>query len=497
VNQRRCRNAALSLAISSLLLASLFVLLDEVPQTARAHPGDWFVKVDGSGSSCAQSSPCALATALSLATDGEAIYLAQGTYTGSGAAVVIVTESISLFGGWDGSTTTPPVQDPELYPTTIDGQNARRGVSISGDISPTLDGFIIARGNATNAATDPGRGGGINSNGADPIITNNVITNNVARADTTDWGHGGGIYIHGSYSARVTAVVSGNLIANNRASAAGRGKGGGLEVEYGRDVVLSNNTFQGNTAGGGSNGMGGGVSLYYCSAVVSGNSIQSNQATPGDHGFGAGFQGWFEDIVFSRNIVIGNAGQYGAVTFQSNASVTLTNNIIAQNPAGGLFVRGAASSPFAGVLAHNTIAQNGKEGVYAGFYSSGYSTLAMINNIIVHNTAGIYAYPHANPNVVTATHTLFYGNEDDTGGSIITSTNEIVGSNPLFVNPAGWDYHVLADSPAIDAAAPVPWLTTDIDGDARPLPAGGDCDIGADEAHWSHVHLPLVLRSSG
>ena len=157
----------------------------------------------------------------------------------------------------------------------------------------------------------------------------------------------------------------------------------------------------------------------------------------------------------------------------------------------------AASNPLAGTLVNNTIAQNGKEGVYAGWYDSGYSTLTLTNNIIASHTTGIYAYPDLNPNVVTATHTLFYGNNHDTGGSIITSTEEITGSDPLFVDSAGRDYHLRAGSPAIDTGASIPWLTSDVDGDPRPWPVGGGYDIGADEAHWGQVYLPQVLKSSG
>ena len=491
------KRVVFSLAASSLLLVGLLLLLNGAPRIARAEPGDLFVTTNGSGTGCTQANPCDLVIALNQSIDGDTIYVAQGTYTGVDTAVVIVTKSITLFGGWDASMTAPPARDPQVYPTTLDGENARRGVYISGDITPTLDGFIVTRGNASNAATDPGYGGGIYSSGANPIVTNNVITNNVAYTSTTNWAHGGGICVYGGYSTPVMAVISDNLIANNKASTAYLGKGGGLEVWYGSSVIVSNNTLQGNIAGATNNGMGGGLSLYNSSAVVSGSLIQNNQATPTGAGFGGGFYSQFGDITLSGNIVISNAAQYGAVTFAYNTNVTLTNNIIAQNPAGGVFVRGGASFPLAGTLVHNTIAQNDKEGVYAGWYSSGYSTLTLTNNIIVSHTTGIYAYPDLNPNVVTATHTLFYGNDDDTDGSTITSADEIIDSDPLFVDSAGWDYHLRADSPAIDTGATVPWLTTDVDGDARPWPTGGDYDIGADEANWRQVYLPLVLKSSG
>jgi putative cofactor-binding repeat protein len=410
--------------------------------------------------------------------------------------VVTVTKSISLLGGWDASVATPPVRDPQAYPTTLDGENARRGVYISGTITTTLDGFIVTRGNASNTASDPGYGGGIYSDGANPILTHNVISNNVASTSTTDWALGGGIYIYGAYGAPIMAVVSDNLIANNAANTAYLGQGGGLYVRDASDVTVSNNTFQDNTAGSTINGIGGGLYLNNSSAVVSGNLIRDNQATPTGAGFGGGFYSEFGDVTLSGNIVTGNTAEYGALTFQRNTTLTLANNIIAQNPAGGVFFRGGAGDPLTATLVNNTIAQNGKEGVYAGWYSSGYSALTLTNNIIVSHTIGIYAYPDTNPNVVTATHTLFYGNGDDTGGSVITSTNEITGSDPLFLDPAGRDYHLRVGSPAIDAGVSVPWLTADVDGDARPWPVGGHYDIGADEVRLWKIYLPQVLRNS-
>lgn len=489
------KHIILGLAVGGLLLAGLFLLPNGAPNIARADPVDLFVTTDGSGTACTQAVPCSLQDALGKAVSGNTIYVAQGIYAGTGSAVVTVTQSITLAGGWNGAPAGDVVRDPNAYPTTLDGENARRGVYISGDITPTLDGLIVTRGNASNVTADPGHGGGIYSSSANPIVTNNVITDNVAYTSTTSWAHGGGIYIGGGYGTPVVAVLSGNLIANNMASTAYRGEGGGLEVQYGSGVIVSHNTFRGNIAGI-VNGMGGGLSLYSSSSVVNSNVIHSNQATPTNAGFGGGFYSHFGDVLLSGNIVISNAAQYGAVTFESNTNVTLTNNIIAQNPAGGVFVRGTASSPLAGILVHNTIAQNGKEGVYAGWYNSGYSTLTLTNNIIVSHTTGIYAHPDPNPNAVTAAHTLFYGNGADTDGSTITSTDEITGSDPLFLDPAGWDYHILPGSPAIDAGAAIPWLTTDVDGEARPWPTGGDCDIGADEAYWRRVYIPLVLKGS-
>jgi hypothetical protein len=192
-------------------------------------------------------------------------------------------------------------------------------------------------------------------------------------------------------------------------------------------------------------------------------------------------------------MVVGNASGHGAVTFDSNARITMTNNVVAQN-LGGVYVRGSAAFPFVGELAHNTIAQNVTNGVYVGWWYGAESTsLTMTNNIIVSHTTGVYVYDDPT-NQVTATHTLLFGNATDSGGGTVLSTNEITGSAPRFVDPPGRDYHILVGSPAIDAGTPVPWLQTDIDGNPRPI--GARYDIGADEFPWRVTHLPLVVRNA-
>jgi len=168
--------------------------------------------------------------------------------------------------------------------------------------------------------------------------------------------------------------------------------------------------------------------------------------------------------------------------------------MISQNTGGGVYIQDNATFPITGILAHNTIAQNGYNGVCAGCSNPGFATLTLTNNIITGHTTGIYAYPDSNTSVVAATHSLFYDNDANIGGATITSTDEITGSDPLFLNAAGGNFHLLPNSPAIDTGTPIPWLTTDIDGDPRPLPAGGNLDIGADEADWLSVYLPLTWQ---
>lgn len=492
MNLRKFKPIIFCLSASGMLVFGLLWVLGGAPQIARAAPGDLFVTTAGHGTECTQVAPCDLSTALAQSSHGDTIYMAQGTYTGTGDAVFSVAKSVKIFGGWDALTSTLPVRDPDIYTTTLDGENARRVVYISGDITPTLDGFVITRGNSSNAAIDPGYGGGIYSGDADPIITNNVIGDNIAYTDPNSWAQGGGIFIRHSDGLPTPSIIRGNLITNNTASSSYRGKGGGLLVAFCDGILIRENTFLDNLAGATNNGMGGGLALNNSSAIVSGNLIDGNMATPSGDGFGGGIYSQVGVVNLNGNSIYGSKAEYGAVTFEYSANVTVTNNIIAQNPAGGVFVRGSASVPMAGTLAHNTFAENGKEAVFVGYFNSGNSTLNLTNNIIISHTTGIHVYPGAIQNLVTATHTLFYDNSWNTAGSIITSTNEITGSNPLFMEDPEWRYRLQLDSPAIDTGTSVPWLMTDIDGDPRPLPTGGSYDIGADEANWTLIYLPMI-----
>jgi hypothetical protein len=67
----------------------------------------------------------------------------------------------------------------------------------------------------------------------------------------------------------------------------------------------------------------------------------------------------------------------------------------------------------------------------------------------------------------------FRGEESEIRG------DDAVEGDPLFVDAAALDFHLRRGSPAIDAGAPLPFLTVDYDGGNRPSGAG--IDIGAFE----------------
>jgi parallel beta-helix repeat protein len=342
-------------------------------------------------------------------------------------------------------------------------------VRISGNISPTVDGFVITGGNANDERRSRGRGGGICSYDASPIIQNNIITNNIAYTGTTPWGFGGGIYVD---QTPAPAVIRSNRVLSNTAST----------------------TYY---------GLGGGVTLFESAAAVRGNEISGNSAGAG----GAGVYLYDSDgVTFEGNQVVGNTAvvsptgdsKGGGFFVEFTGPFTLTNNVIAQNrvntAGGGLYVYGDAGIwGSAGTLVNNTIAQNNLGGGGEGVSLGAYTILSLTNNIVVSHTYGIYARWNC---TATARYSMFYDNTSgDTGGAgSVSSNHAITGHDPLFMNPAVRNYHLLSGSPAIDAADPAgvpPAPATDMDGHARPI--GASVDIGADEAQ-PPIFLPVVFK---
>ncbi|MBC7334855.1 MAG: right-handed parallel beta-helix repeat-containing protein, partial [Clostridia bacterium] len=326
--------------------------------------------------------------------------MAGGTYTGAGGAVITVTKSITLYGGWDGADSGPVVRDPETYPTVLDGEGQRRVIDLDGGlgpITPTIEGFVIANGNAASAPFNSGRGGGIHSRSATPIIAHNVISGNVAGPATGDGrGYGGGIYL---YNVDGTAVITANRIISNVANANGQGYGGGIFLSNAQAAQVINNMVLSNTAViTGGQGYGGGVALSSSPDVtMTGNEIAYNVAYRGPTWQSSGGGGvycssshdlTFRDNVVRNNVVNKNAtgGAGGGLRLRSCYRADITHNRFEGNASshgGGLHTYAAHDL----TLEANCFLGNSAY-LGGGLYLGHNTWFTMTNNIVAENVGG-------------------------------------------------------------------------------------------------------------
>jgi len=209
-----------------LVAFGFWLVVRPAPLPTRAA-GPWYVATTGNDANMCLSAaqPCktingALAKPSFVA--GDTIRVAIGTYTSVNGEVVLVSKNATLSGGWNNTFTS------QLGWSTVDGENARRGVTVNSGITATVERFIIQHGYANGA-------GVYNDNGTLMLINSRIINNS---SSAWPW-HGGGILSYG------TLHVVGSTIRDNGTS----GFGGGIS-SYGittidGSAILYNSSYTG------------------------------------------------------------------------------------------------------------------------------------------------------------------------------------------------------------------------------------------------------------
>jgi hypothetical protein len=488
----------------------------------------YFVDDTGLGIDCSQSAPCSLSTALSKTDSEMTIFLAAGTYTGTGDEVIYIDsyKVINLYGGWNGTTVYPPVRDPATYVSIIDGQGQRRGVKVEfkvgpDELSPVITGLSITGGNGSvlagadcNYSGYDGCGGGIYLMYAAPEISFNKIYGNFADSQNivSKQGHGGGIY--SMYSEG--AIIHDNLIYANTADPNHQGNGGGVELNSSSaDTEFYNNILYDNTSGVYPDySWGAGLSLEYDYSQIHDNYFYDNGEQGTDRVMGSAIFLWYGGPVIERNRMTNNYGE--EVVYLGNANnamfsqnriwdnlspqvmqlmstyradintcgetefVTVKNNFISGSGDIGINLAGSDSEPLCGRLWHNTI-----DGGASGIYLTDKSTVFMVNNI-VSNHSGVGIEVAAGATAPTVYHTLFYQNASNG----YTGLNSMIG-DPQYLDSSNGNFHIWCTSAARDAGTPLSSITVDIDNQTRPQFSG--VDVGADEC-TPLFFLPLIKR---
>jgi uncharacterized repeat protein (TIGR01451 family) len=221
---------------------------------------------------------------------------------------------------------------------------------------------------------------------------------------------------------------------------------------------------------------GGGVYLYDSdNSTLRGNFVSNNTAE-----YGGGVYLRFSDATLDGNSIIANTADFGGGVRLYYSDATLVNNMVVDNQGSGLYV--TSSSPR---LLHTTIARNSGgdgSGLLITNTGSDYSTAGLTNTILVSHTVGISVMAG---NTATLESTLWNGNTTDSdGGGTIDRSNDQFGT-PAFVDPDAGDYHIGAESAALEAGIDA-GVDDDVDGESRPM--GHGYDIGADE-----VRIELMI----
>jgi len=184
--------------------------------------------------------------------------------------------------------------------------------------------------------------------------------------------------------------------------------------------------------------------------------------------------GYAHDILIEGNRCFGFFGQ-GVIANDLTTNAVLTdftikNNIFANDPSdrGSWGVLGTSLRN--AVVVNNVFANIRYFGV--GLRDSSHN--GVVRNNIFYNFGGSSIYFSEGDNL-DGDYNIIHG-----GGRVpVTGANDMVGIDPLFVDPSGFNFELQSNSPARDSGSSVQAPSTDIIGVSRPL--GSGYDIGAYE----------------
>lgn len=423
-----------------------------------------------------------LQDALAVASSGDQIWVAAGTYTpdegidqtpGDRTATFQLISGVAIYGGFSGGESLLSERDPATNKTVLsgdlDGDDISGGdnsdnayhilTSYNTDATAILDGFIITAGHAHGVISEAKCGGGLFNSGGSPTLMNCIFSGNDAL------NFGGAIYNTNSSPNLINCIFSGNdgnlggAIYNNSGSpvisncnmSSNTAVSGGAIYNDSASPIISNCSMTGNTAIG-----GGAISNYYStSAVINNCSFSGNTA----EGYGGSIVNIASSTSLTNCSFRGNNASRGGAMHNDSLSPNLTNCSFSENNASwGGAIHNTSSIPnltncsflennaLSGGAIHNFYSSSqsltnclflGNTAVfYGGAIYNDESPLSLTNCSLLGNAANDYggAIFHYYSSL-TATNCSISGNSSDTGGGAIFSGE----SSPNLINCIVWN----------------------------------------------------------
>jgi predicted outer membrane repeat protein len=429
---------------------------------------------------------------LGAALNGDEIRVAQGIYKpdqgigvtpGDRGATFQLKNGVAIKGGYAGfGEPDPNARNIEAYETILsgdlvgndgpdfanNGENSFHVVTASRtDATAVLDGFTITSGNAFY-------GGGMYNDRSSPMVTNCTFSGNRA-------GIGGGMCNDSSSPTVTNCTFSGNSAS----------MGGGMINSNGSSPTVTNCTFSGNSA----TVSGGGMDNNSSMPTVTNCTFISNSADYGGGMDNHGGRPTVTNCTFS-----GNSARDGGGMFSDSGSPAVTNCTFSGNLAsvsgGGMHNFRSSPTLINCFFSGNRAGESGG-GIYNWFNNmiSLFNCTFSANSATNGNTLVCDSLWQEYPSDLVVTNCILWDGDDEilnNDNSVITITySDVQGgwpgtgninSNPLFVDSAIGDYHLLANSPCIDVGdntAIPPSGVVDLNGNYRI--ANGTVDMGAYE----------------
>ena len=438
-----------------------------------------------------------LQTALSAASNGDVLWVAEGSYTivGDEDTSYEIPSGVALYGGFDGTESNLADRNWETNLTILDGLNTTNSIVYfeNSSSSTILDGFTIQNGDAdgTNQRGQSGAGiyMDIESPGTfcDPQIRNCIIKDNYS-----DKG-GAGMYIDGSWIGIAAPYFENCTFDNNDAFSDG-------------GAIYQNGIW------------GGAVNATYMECNFINNHSVGSGAALFNHGGHGDVSSIFKKCNFENNVAEGNGGaMYSLGTSDGKANHTIVNCRFYKNKgfaAGGIYNNGGNTNGDASPTITNcTFYLNEATGIdpdsgnpagtggaiYNNGSNGGQSNTQIKNCIIWGNLAPygthVVKNVHCSP---TISYCLVDAEDCDeldngSGSAVICGTGILyeLGNDPNFVDAATGDLRIADTSDGKDVGDDTGTSETDdLDGNDRFV---GTVDMGAYENPLAPLPVELLF----